>query len=440
MSDRTCPRCRADLDDDLISRTNSTACPFCGADVSELYETDVEPHEGFVEETGTSALEGPPSGSRVLVVESDADRLVVAVPPGGKSARGIGCFAVLWNGFMTLFTGAMMAAWFGGQNDMPIFAFVIVAVFWAVGIGFAYAWIRARFMTTYLLLERDRLVVQRILFGRKWNGETTLGPESRAKLDTSYSENDVPVYHVEVSGTNRTEKFGLRLGDDEKQWFVRAINEFLHGPEGVVRPGELAGFGDSEQAKISEGAESLAPDGLPADSPIRIDESYSEGLRFHLPLFTGGLRSGCTFGCGTIGVTWIGVCAAISLAGNDLFSRVAPALFSVAGFVFLLASIAANRGRITTTIDDSDLMIRWHVGPLGVGKRYDLENVEAVGIGTTMESKSNGRTTSRKLGCLVRIGSESIPLTTNHGEEIGRQVAGIVRYEIERRGRVLEDV
>jgi hypothetical protein len=38
----------------------------------------------------------PPAGVGIQVVDSPDNRLVIAIPPGGKKARGLGCFGVFW--------------------------------------------------------------------------------------------------------------------------------------------------------------------------------------------------------------------------------------------------------------------------------------------------------------------------------------------------------
>jgi hypothetical protein len=453
---RTCPTCRASLDDDLADRTGTAECPFCGADVSALYGDDgaawdADESEDLDEGELRPVVRrrvgnlAPPPGL-IQVVERSDDRLVVAIPPGGRTG-GLGCFAFFWLGFMVVFTGAV--AWSGVEGmdakDFGLLGIVaFLGLFWLVGFGLAYVWARLRFLSTYLLLERDRLVVQRILFRWKGTRETQLGPESRATMETSYEENDVPVLNVTVTGLDRKEQFGVRLGDAEKRWFVRTINEFLHGPEAVAvdewgRP--LDEF-DREELP-TENVESLAPHELPADSPIRIDESFVDGLRFSLPFLTGGLANGCAVGFGCAGILWIGVTlsiAAVLVGQGEAFFAILPAFVALGGLPVLAIGLAAKRARVTVQVDADRVRMRWHLGPIGGTQSVDHAAITGIGLGTTSKSSTNGRVTARGKGCILRAGGKSYPLTTTHGEEVGRQVGGILRYELERRGVVLQDL
>ena len=74
-----------------------------------------------------------------------------------------------------------------------------------------------RLTKTIFLLERDRIVIQRILFGRKTITETFLDEKSEAGLVESYQENNVSVYKVQITGSNRTDSFGTALSDLEKK-------------------------------------------------------------------------------------------------------------------------------------------------------------------------------------------------------------------------------
>ena len=141
---------------------------------------------------------------------------------------------------MLIFTGvggAILQQKGGGVEFMPL---IFVAVFWLVGIGLAIGWVKLRFTRLYLLLERDRLVVQRKLF-RTTNSELLLGPESQASLEQSYAVNDVPVYAVTIQGTDRKESFGTGLQPSDKEFLAREINQFL----GVEKPVLIASSDDT---------------------------------------------------------------------------------------------------------------------------------------------------------------------------------------------------
>ncbi|MSR56205.1 MAG: hypothetical protein EXS05_00790 [Planctomycetaceae bacterium] len=249
MAEFTCPTCRAEIEPDLIEKTGRAECPFCGTDLSALGLP--EPAVVDVPDLPAAAVDGgepdesgrrpeldanphtlpkPPEKSLIRVVESSGDRLVLFIPGGGKQSGVVGCFALIWNGFMGLITPAMLVGILKDKGgDAPSLWLVIsfLSLFWAVGLGMEYLWLKMKYERTLLLLDRERVAVQKKFFNRKRLHETVLGPDSRAELVESYQQNDTPVYRIEVRGTPAAAKFGTALGDDEKNWLVDRINEFL---------------------------------------------------------------------------------------------------------------------------------------------------------------------------------------------------------------------
>lgn len=444
--ERTCPHCRASLDDDLAERTGEAHCPFCGKDVSALYDSD-----GFhVSSSGRQVDDddrAPPPGI-LEVVEWTDDRLVIAIPPGGTGMKGMGCFAVVWLGITVVVGMGFVAGGIGGGFQWElIFPFVIIALFLAIGLGMLYAVVRARYMTTYLLLERDRLAVQRILFGRKSTTVTHLNGKSQARLETSFEQNDQPVYHIEIKGSNRQEKFGVRLGDEEKQWLTRACNAFLHGEE--MRP--TSGRDDKLDAITrfrdqipDEDVPPLRTHELPPDSIIRVEEEI-DGLRFSYPMFAGSFATGCTWGCGCFGSIWMTVCALIAYfslnADGQIVALLIPILMAIPGFLAVLVGAAARVARTTVRIELDGVHIRWGWGvPLGNSKFLPYGSITHVGVGTTMTTSSEGNVKHRSRGAIIRGGGTSYPLSWGHDEAVARQIGGLVRAAVEDRGVVLAEI
>jgi hypothetical protein len=167
-----------------------------------------------------------PPGRRLRSRVVDGQLVIYIGPGSSKAVRSMGCFAVCWLGF----TGAMTAfvAGVGGFREMPVFFSVpFFAVFWAVGLGMFYASCRGRFGKTYVLLERDRLVIKSELFGRERFRQYVLNQSSRAELVESYRDNDRPVYAVGVSTAGKRAKFATFLSPEEKAWIVDHINRHL---------------------------------------------------------------------------------------------------------------------------------------------------------------------------------------------------------------------
>jgi len=248
-----CPRCGEQLGEHFLRGVGEEFdCPECDASLSlesvapdlaremeeEESEIDYSPERQFdLEEERDGKLENGerydgefdpenPPGTRVQY-RKVGDQLVFFIPPGAsKTNRSIGCFGVMW----TAITGGVtIPIIVGGGIDAGDACFVIpfLGIFWAIGLVFLYFWFRGRFGKTYVLLERDRLVVKFELLGREKFRNFYLDGESRARLDTSYSENDRPVFHVAVSTSDKDATFGTFLTREEKRWIVYRINRQL---------------------------------------------------------------------------------------------------------------------------------------------------------------------------------------------------------------------
>lgn len=250
MAEFTCPSCRAQIEPDLVEKTGRAECPFCSADLSGLgllepaavppllsNEFDsVDENDAVESSAGSAAATGSlpavPDKSKIRVVEATGDRLVLFIPGGGKQAAGIGCFAVFWNGFMTIFTPLMVAGLLKDDaGNAPSLWFVVpfLSLFWIIGLGMAYFWVKIKYERTLLLVDRERVAVQKTLLNRKKLVETALADDAKAELVESYQQNDVPVYRIEIRGTPAPARFGTALADEEKDWLVDRVNEFLGG-------------------------------------------------------------------------------------------------------------------------------------------------------------------------------------------------------------------
>lgn len=382
MRPLTCPECRASLDAETIASTGVWECPYCGKPLPDVTEepTEVSPRdEPLAEENGIAAVsDSPPAGSRIEVYEASSERLVLLVPPGGKEARGLGCFATFWNLFMVVFTSIWVTA---GPLDLAPLA--LIGLFWLVGIGLVIGWVKLKHERTLLLVEPARVVVQHILFGRKRQKETELFSKSRATLAEAHSQNDVPVYSVAIDGKNRTIRFGTSLSNGEKDWIVDRINA-------LIAPGESASL-TQDGANADEVATNADDESLPdpegeLPEAIHIIEDDADRLSFWIPAVTfAAARWGMGLAGGLFSLVWFGGIA--STAGGlftapDLAVRIVAILFfvpfGVAGLMPLAMSLFAWHGRITATLDREQLTARWHVGPFGLTRTMPFADIANV--------------------------------------------------------------
>ena len=416
-----------------------------------------------------------PPDSKIEVIESGSDRLVVYVPPGGKKSLGLLIFGTLWS----LITASITGVFLFNMPEFEILPLLFMSLFWIVGLVMLTIGVRMRFTRLHILLDRDRLAIQRTLFGRKSLAETQLTPESRARLVESYQENDVPVYRVDVEGSNRTAKFGTSLSREEKRWFVATINEFL-GVEGgddenspsvpVECPdcgadfeaGDVAFDGNwncstcGSAGKIDT-RDDLDPDGqpvvapteevdpalLPGNDPVVVDETSFDHLRFHLDLLPrGGVRTFIGIVGSVFCLIWFGTAGTSlfsTLGGDDEFGKlvsiVIAAFVMLGGLMPLLITTALLRGRITVDLNEERLLCRWHLGPLGIKRKLATGSITRLGVGAGFSS--SGQSGGTKKACLVGSQTTLLPLTTFHEISVAKTVAGLVRYQLRQMGVVL---
>lgn len=453
MSQPICPECHAVLEDDLVASTGSAECPFCGADVGDVaFEGD-----SITSSAGRrTSHSGRPADSVIEIVESTRDRLVIHIPPGGKKARSIGCFALVWNGFMAVFTSIWMFAGVQNNADAPLYFIIpFLGLFWLVGLGMAYWWVRMRFMRLYLLIDPSRVAIQRTLFGRKSLKETHLGPSPFAALVESYQQNDVPVYAVAIEGTDRTAKFGTALSREEKDWLVTTINTFFgHGTgDSGSSDEDDEGHGSNATAvsdSTGEAIEPISPDRITSTADIKILDADASRLRFQLvPFPKHPIRYAIAGFCLIFGIAWLTGMSVMLFAalGNgqediDIFLVLISVFFLIAGTVPLfIAFVVLHGGVVTVDLTQDQLHARWHLGPIGIGKKVATGSITSITLRKAMkfeETDSRGRRRSVLSGggkvCMVQAAGNEIPLTSFHNITIAREVGGIILYQLDRMG------
>jgi hypothetical protein len=358
-----------------------------------------------------------PASSAIRVYDATTDRLVLDIPPG-KHAGGLGCFALLWNAFMAVFTSFAGVAFFKeAQRPIEWLPIVLFGVFWLVGIGLIYGWLKLRFERCFLLVERDRAVLRKMFLGRQRQTELPLDESSRAQLIEAYRQNDVPVYRVTLSGVGGNAlHFGTSLTQEEKDWCVDAINALLTPAEaslseakpigpvvceacGATIPADafrstagrvICPACEHEQAAGPPDAtvdEASLPDELPGivaileDSPDRLEfrlaMSESRVARGVVVLFAGGFAAVWYFiFAGAVMKQLHAVAAGGGLM--DWFGALFHIPFLIAGFFPLAMALLALWGSITTLIDREQVVIRVHVGPFG--KRWTMNTSDVTDV------------------------------------------------------------
>lgn len=448
MSRLVCPACQAEFDSDLLEGDRSAPCPFCGGDLGSVLTESAD----FTAEpdTVTAAPQGDipvwwkpvPARSRMQVVDCTPERLLLIVP-GGKSAGGFGCFALLWNAFMVLFTGIMVFA--GLDEKMPkgaglLVPVVFVGVFWLVGLGLVFAWLKLRFERTLMLLEPGRIVTQKVLLGRRQLKEVELGSQHRAELVEAYRQNNVPVYSVKVEGSSSAVTFGAALANDEKDWLVETINRFLGGESPVSLP-------DASGDVLSVVAVTpLTAATLPMDSLIVIERSEHDRLTLHYPLIPYPkirLLVGCV--CLAVSGIWLTVNATTQFKVPDVitFVLVIPVLLGAVIPLALAVNVLFGRTRVDLTPET--LSCCWGMRPFrrtwSLPTAF-LESIELSDFTTISEGRGPRKKTVVGYACFARGNGKTIMLTlpekpeTHAGSSPGlsAQVAGLLQNKLAEMG------
>ena len=486
----TCPECRATLEPDEIDR-DLRECPLCSASLSEVDLSAIEAQLGSDDE----AIAGNPLPAdshghddtttgdptrQVEIIERTAERLVVHLPPNASGSGGLGFFALLWNGFMVVFSTIMYFGMLKEKGRIEIFPVVFVAVFWMIGIGLVIGWVRMRFTRLYLLLEKDRLVTQRKLF-RTTNRELLLGPASKAVLTESYSVNEVPVHAVTVHGEGRQESFGTGLLPADKEYLTRTINDFLGVETESLFPSAsdtvcsgcgvsvTAGQGGTTDDRVlcetcrnqweHSGSGSLWPPlraGGSEDLPegLEVDESDPTRVRIRYPLFPPSRFIGIVR---TLGLVFFAVWAGgvIFFVGQSLLRG--PVGFDTVKVIFVallllfpvlfIGSVvmALAKGKVSISLATDLVTMRWGWGPVAIQKQFLPETITDCRMFRGLSTASTARGASRPVNspkpfAAIQAGGTPYPLMTFHSVEYGQKVIRVVRTSLEQvTGRRLPD-
>jgi hypothetical protein len=180
-----------------------------------------------------------PEGSRAKLEEWSSG-LRLTVPPAGlgRGSKGLFFFALVWCGFMAVFTAAAWTA--GFETDRPWLPILLIAVFWVFGLGLLAVAVNMGRRAAEIEVCDGRLRIQtRSLFGvtrREWGP----GELSAVRADAGGLEvNDRPVLELQVHPIDG-EKWGLLAGQDENElrWMATRLRWALDLPAHPPAPTE----------------------------------------------------------------------------------------------------------------------------------------------------------------------------------------------------------
>lgn len=503
MAELVCPGCQTVLREDLVEGAGAPDCPFCGARLPDTFGVGMrrDVNGSRAEEAGRVArlweegespsgeaelFASPPEGSKVQVIEGTAERAIFYVPGGWKrGAFALGFFALFWNGLLTMMTvgtirGALNPP--AGQAPPPLFLIPFLSVFWAIGLGILFWFLKLLFERLLLLVEQERLVIRRTLFGWERNKTISLGEKAAAALVVSYSQNERPVYAIAVEGTDGTIKFGTGLSDTEKDWFVDTINAFLQmsptrqrrvaekgarlsklapstaqneeSPQQASGAPALADFAESVAGRGATTHVSEAQQKSPAEIRevlsrvgVAIDETDPQTLKLVFPISVAGpMRWVMVAGTAVIATVWWGFFLPDAFQGVNIrqpnpmdWVRLAFLIPSVVGGLMPLAvCLFCLAGRLRVTVTPESLRCRWSVGPLGYTRSLKVDAITKVAVMEPPTGRQNPRIKETRSDalysnriCVAIAGTKFLPLTLSFDREVNEATAALVNERLE---------
>ncbi|MDP0489609.1 MAG: hypothetical protein Q7Q71_00995 [Verrucomicrobiota bacterium JB023] len=220
-----CPRCESR---EIASKGEVRYCESCGFTGAPMefgsMGTGIPPGQVGEPPEGSSITKNPlPNGGLAFEI------------PASRKLNFLIFFGLLWVGFILLFT---VLLFFGdlksSDTGEPLhkgFALVFFIPFWAVGLGVLYFGLSAAYSNHLLLIERDTVVLVRSLFSFKRTRSLPFSDIKSVDNTVFYTQNNKPVYGVEVKGNKAKIRFGATLSKEEKGWLVAELNHALAPPE-----------------------------------------------------------------------------------------------------------------------------------------------------------------------------------------------------------------
>ena len=178
-----------------------------------------------------------PAGTQI-VIERFADGLTIQIPPAGlwRGTYGLFFFALIWNGFISVVTAAMLGSLLGGNAGKDNTAWIPLAfcsIFWLVGIILLLASLNmGRRRAAIAVTGGTLMIIQTGIFGSKQRDWEPGDVEAVRTGPSGMTVNDKPVLELQIYDGGAS-KFGILAGrrDEELRWLADTLREALGVPE-----------------------------------------------------------------------------------------------------------------------------------------------------------------------------------------------------------------
>jgi len=179
----------------------------------------------------------PPRGSQITI-ERFPDGLTINVPPSGlwRGSQGLFPFAIVWLGFMSVFTPVFLVGIFRGKGADQAAAWIapaILSLFWLVGMGLFLGGLNmGRRRAAIAVTGGALMVIQTGIFGSKQREWPASGIERICAGPSGMEVNDKPILELQIYGGS-PRKFAVLAGrsDDELRWIASELRATLGLPE-----------------------------------------------------------------------------------------------------------------------------------------------------------------------------------------------------------------
>ena len=358
-----------------------------------------------------------PSDSVIEVIDQ-SDAKVYRVPQRGvwKGSHGLMFFALIWNGFLALFTVGMLAG--GGKAGQDLWIIILMlSIFWAVGIGMV---IGAFYLgrQSALIGVRDGLlfIERKTIFGTKW---TDFEPGNIASVHVGASNmevNDVPVKELKIQQVGEA-AIGMfsQLDDDEIGWLAQQLSTELNlKPQSFgswqrfLKPGDLLTPPESSQVTVENS---------PSETVIMIPKQKLEGYWVLLMM-------GLVFTLGAVPAAIVGM-----WKFDASFIVIPIALIgTLTGGGLLVANLLYSSRWFRLNVKPSQITIERHGFLSERTNRIPRENIRTVELKDS-GAKVNGRTYMH-LAIKSSKPSESLTLMSGRDEREIAYVAALIDQQM----------
>jgi len=397
-----------------------TACPHCN---EPLFPVDPE-------SPSSETLSPLPQNSAITIWHATPDRRIFHLR-GGKGFPII--FSVIWLTIVAFISAGMVTgAKFDGDARVGA---AILGAFWIIGFVLIYVGVRHRYLRITVLLERNRLVIERNLLGWKSAEETSLEGVGVADLVVAYEQNYQPVFAVRVSGVEKKIQFGAPLEIADKNWLVDEINGFLAGR----LPGTT---GDDEPNDLTH-ASSQELESIIGNAGVSVNRPNDDTLILlcrasQLPC---SARVAIAVACaGFAGAWYAGVSIFLTQAVQTPFPmNIAIGLFMMpflfAGLIPLGIAAATLWGQVQVEVGPREVVGSVGVGRFAIKRRLPTRDIDFVGANGGEDNRRwRSRPATTAANCVVRAGTKSIPLWTPSSPRTCRAIAELIRRQLPHMG------